>query len=152
MIVFLDTNVLGGVVNPQAKSPEVQAMKRWAKDMQAAGHLLIVPAIADYEIRRELCRRHAVASLAALDRFNAEVPGQFLPVEVEALRLAAHEWGRVRNSGKPTADAKALDADVILAGQVMEQGLDAADYVVATDDVDHLSLMVNARRWQDITP
>ena len=37
-------------------------------------------------------------------------------LETEALFIAAREWGRVRNLGKPTADPKALDGDVILAG------------------------------------
>ena len=152
MIVFLDTNVLGSLVNPTAKSPTVQAAKRWAKAMQEAGHFLIVPAIADYEIRRELCRRQAALSLAALDQFNGEVPGRFLPIETEALRIAAEEWGRVRNLGLPTADPKALDGDVILIGQVLEQQLDASEYVVATDNVGHLSRFLNAQRWQDILP
>jgi len=152
MIVFLDTNILGAVVNPQVKSPDVQAIKQWAEAMQDAGHLLVVPAIADYEIRRELHRLKATVSLAALDLFNSEVPDRFLPIEPEAMFIAAREWGRVRNAGKPTADPKALDGDVILAGQVLEQGLDPADYVVATDNVDHLSLFVSAKRWQDIAP
>ena len=152
MIVFLDTNVLGSVVNPSPKSPDVQAVKQWARAMQNAGHQLIVPAIADYEIRRELYRRQAVQSIAALDQFNREVAGRFLPIEDEALRIAAEEWARVRNSGKPTADPKALDGDVILAGQVLEQQLAEADYVVATDNVDHLSLFVNAQKWQNIAP
>ena len=29
-------------------------MTRWALDMMTAGHRLMVPAIADYEVRREL--------------------------------------------------------------------------------------------------
>ena len=123
MIVFLDTNMLGSVVNPTVKSASVQAIKRWAQEMQDAGHQLAVPAIADYEVRRELHRRHAQKSIAALDTFNNEVPGRYLPVEETALRLAAVLWGRVRNEGKPTADSKALDGDVILAAQVIGAGV-----------------------------
>ena len=152
MIVFLDANVLGDIVNPRPKSDTVKAVQQWSKAMIDAGHILLVPAIADYEVRRELHRKGATASIAALDTFNAFVPGRFVPIENEALRIAAREWGRVRNEGKPTADPHALDGDVILAGQVLEQELNAADYVVATDNTGHLTRFVRAERWQDIAP
>ncbi len=152
MIAFLDTNMLGSVTNPTVKSPTVQAVKAWANAMQDAGHQLVVPAIADCEVRRELNRRHAEKSIAALDTFNSEVPHRYLPLEDAALKIAADLWGRARNSGTPTADPKALDGDVLLAAQVLEQELDTEEYVVATDNVGHLSRFVNAKRWQDIEP
>jgi hypothetical protein len=55
-----------------------------------------------------------------------------------------------RNLGQPTADDKALDADVILAAQVatMDKGGDEA--VVVTTNVGHLSRFVSAKLWSDV--
>ena len=152
MIAFLDANLLGSVVNPVPRSASVQAIQRWAQEMQDAGHLLVVPAIADYEVRRELHRRHALQSIAALDAFNSDVPGRYLTLEDAALKMASELWGRARNIGKPTADPKALDGDVILAAQVLEQELPEGEFVVATDNVGHLGLFVPAKKWEDIKP
>lgn len=152
MIVFLDTSVLGAVVNPNAKSETVKGIKAWAIRMEAAGHQLIVPAIADYELRREFIRDKKTASIAELDRFNGAVPDRYLLLEDAALKIAAEEWAKVRNLGKTTADPKALDGDAVLAGQVLDQNLDPADYVVATSNLGHLTLFVNAAEWQTITP
>lgn len=152
MIVFLDTSVLGAIVNPNAKSERVKAIKAWAAQMESAGHQLIVPAIADYELRREFLRANKTASIAELDRFNTAVPDRYLLLEDAALKIAAAEWAKVRNQGTPTADPKALDADAVLAGQVLDQGLALTDYVVVTDNVGHLSLFMNAAEWQTITP
>ena len=54
-VIILDTGPLGLLTNPR-KTPETRAITRWALDMMMAGHRLIVPAIADYEVRRELER------------------------------------------------------------------------------------------------
>ena len=53
--IILDTGPLGLLTNPK-QTPESRAITRWALDMMTAGHRLIVPAIADYEVRRELER------------------------------------------------------------------------------------------------
>jgi hypothetical protein len=58
----------------------------------------------------------------------------------------------VRNAGTPTAGVDALDGDVILAAQVLSLGLPAEEVVVATTNVAHLSLLVPAELWTDITP
>lgn len=58
---------------------------------------------------------------------------------------AAELWADARKRGKPTADPKELDGDVILAAQALQ-----ANAVVATENVGHLSLFVEARHWKDI--
>jgi hypothetical protein len=50
-----------------------------------------------------------------------------------------------RKRGKPTADLKELDGDVILAAQALQ-----VDAIVATENVGHLSLFVEAKHWKDI--
>jgi hypothetical protein len=53
--------------------------------------------------------------------------------------LAAELWAQSRKAGKPTADPKALDGDVILAAQakLLESG--GNPVVIATTNVGHLS-------------
>ncbi len=59
--------------------------------------------------------------------------------------MAAGFWAEARRLGRPTADSKALDGDVILAAQAAQ-----ANAVIATENVGHLSLFVEAARWRDI--
>jgi hypothetical protein len=54
-VIILDTGPLGLLTNPK-KTQEPRAITHWALAMMTAGHRLIVPAIADYEVRRELER------------------------------------------------------------------------------------------------
>ena len=59
---------------------------------------------------------------------------------------AAELWAESRRLGRPTADPKELDGDVILAAQAL-----AADAVVATENVGHLSRFVLAKHWTAIS-
>jgi hypothetical protein len=64
------------------------------------------------------------------------------------MRDAALLWADLRKRGQPIADPKALDADVILAAQARR--MDAAEVVVATTNVQHLSRLVDAKLWRDV--
>jgi hypothetical protein len=55
-------------------------------------------------------------------------------------------WANARRGGYSVADPKELDGDVILAAQAKEIGA-----IVATENVGHLSLFVDARNWQSVT-
>jgi len=55
MIVLLDAGPLGLVTNPHA-TVESQRCKRWLVDLLNHGVRVLVPEIADYEVRRELLR------------------------------------------------------------------------------------------------
>jgi hypothetical protein len=59
-------------------------------------------------------------------------------------------WAQVRQQGKPTADDKALDGDVILAAQAILISSEEYPVIVATSNPKHLSLFVDARDWQNI--
>ena len=65
---------------------------------------------------------------------------------------AASLWADARNAGRPTADAAALDGDVILAAQARRAQLDFAPepVVVATSNVAHLARYTDARLWSEI--
>jgi len=67
--------------------------------MMMAGHRLIVPAIADYEVRRELERVGRRQGLAQLDAFTTARADRYLALSDQALRLAAQLWGQARNAG-----------------------------------------------------
>ncbi|MGO8673766.1 MAG: type II toxin-antitoxin system VapC family toxin [Capsulimonadaceae bacterium] len=147
MIVFLDTRPLAMLTNPKLP-PSTVAILRWARDMRAAGHSFVVPAIADYEVRRELERAGKVASIAELNTWR----GEYLPLTDSALQLAAKLWAQSRNAGTPTADPKELDGDVLIAAQALDMGLPASDFTVATSNPNHLFVFVPCDEWQDIKP
>ncbi len=53
MIVLLDSEPLGLATNPK-NSAEAEACRAWLRALSHAAHLPLVPAIIDYEVRREL--------------------------------------------------------------------------------------------------
>ena len=144
-VVVLDSGP-AGLLARRGGIPIVDACNLWQDRLQAQGVHIVLPEIVDYEVRRELSRLNAVASIMRLDRLA--VIFEYVPITSDAMRLAALLWGQSRQQGQPTADPKELDGDVILAAQTIL--LDAADAVVATTNVGHLSRFVAAQRWQDI--
>jgi hypothetical protein len=55
MIVLLDAGPLGMITNPKSSS-ENEACKNWLASLAYKGVEVIIPEIADYEVRRELLR------------------------------------------------------------------------------------------------
>lgn len=143
--VLLDSGPLGLITNPRA-SPPAEACGRWVVAVIAGGAIVLVPEIADYEVRRELIRARRVAGIGRLDAFIAQV--EYLPIQTAAMRQAAVFWAEARLQGRPTAPDPALDADVILAAQAAT--LDRAEVIVATTNPRHLSRYVPAAPWTDI--
>jgi hypothetical protein len=152
LIIVLDTGILGGITNPISRSATVKAMTAWAADMRAAGHVFAIPAIADYEVRRELLRGRYADSVAALDTFCTLAANLYLSLTDTALHRAAELWAEVRNEGRPTAKDAALDGDVILMAQVFEAGFAPGSFIVATDNLKHFTGRIPADEWRKITP
>ena len=111
------------------------------------GTTVLVPELADYEVRRELIRARRTAGIGRLDAFIERVG--FLPITTAAMRQAATFWAEARQQGRPTAVDAALDGDVILAAQAFT--LDRTEVIVATTNPKHLSRLVAAKLWVDIT-
>ncbi len=147
-IIVLDTTPLGLLVSPM-RLPLVHQVQDWSSNHIQAGNRIVVPAVADYEVRRELIRRRNTQSLARLDRFSRR---RYLPLTDEALKLAAALWAQARSRGAPTADPRELDCDVLIAAQALTLDLPGADIVIATSNVGHLAQFVTAAPWGDIVP
>ena len=146
-IVLLDSGPLGLVTNPSGSKEALQCGS-WFQQMVASGAIVIVPEIADYEIRRELLRARKTQGIQRLNAFIAKT--EYLAITTNAMRQAAKYWADARQQGRPTADDKALDGDVILAAQAAT--LNQTDVIIATTNVKHLSLFTEAMLWSDISP
>ncbi|MDQ2687610.1 MAG: hypothetical protein M3Y28_07070 [Armatimonadota bacterium] len=156
-VIFMDAGPLGIITNPKyPPAPLTIAVVQWGLRLSQAGHRLVVPAIADFEVRRELLRAGKLDSVTALDLWSAAQPDRYLPLTDDALRLAAQLWAQARNAGSLPADPKELNGDVLIAAQVLDYqkcyGFAMSDMVVATVNVGHLSLFVPADVWSNIHP
>jgi predicted nucleic acid-binding protein len=147
-VIVRDAGPLWLAVSAVGKPP-ADACRAWLKALDASGARVVVPEVADYEVRRELLLRNAKNGLARLDAF-ATSPA-YLPVTTDAMRRAAGFWAALRRVGQPTAAPDSLDADAVLAGQVETAGRPGDAVTVATTNVRHLALFgLDARDWQTI--
>jgi predicted nucleic acid-binding protein len=150
LFVFLDAGPLGLVTNPR-ESDETREAALWLRSMSLHGARVVLPEIADYEVRRELIRASKRAGIRRLDALKATA--EYVPITTDAMLRAAGFWAAARRRGRPSAPAESLDADVILAAQAVTYAVAADDRLtVATTNVRHLELFVDARHWRDISP
>ncbi len=136
---MLDTGPLGMLAHP-LPNPDLE---QWMEKLLIGGGTVIVPEIADYELRRELIRAGLSRSIERLNELESLL--DYKAITTITMRSAAQLWGQARTLGKPGADPQALDGDVSLAALAEDAGA-----VVATDNVGHLELFVEARNWRDI--
>jgi predicted nucleic acid-binding protein len=121
--------------------------RAWARQRLIDGARLLVPEIIHYELRRELLRLSKTSALDAMERFVRAEPDRFMTLTSADYVLAAELWAEARRRGTPTADAPALDIDVILAAQVRNLAIPQTDLVVATTNVRHLSQFIPCELW-----
>jgi len=146
-MIFLDSGPLGLLANPGGGAESLRC-KAWVNVLASRGDRIVIPEIADYEVRRELLRGKKVASLGRLD--GLESVWDYLPLTTAHVRKAAELWAEARIKGYPTAADKALDGDVILAAQALLSARDGDELIVATTNPGHLSRFLDARPWQAI--
>jgi predicted nucleic acid-binding protein len=149
-VIVPDTGVLGRVTNPRA-TPQNDSCSLWLDTLLTQDKtIVVVPEIADYELRREFLLGRKVRSLQRLDVLKTTAV--YAPISTDALLLAADLWAQARRQGQKTADDKALDGDMILAAQTLLIAQQGDETLVATTNVRHLSLslFVDAREWQAI--
>ena len=146
-IVLLDSGPLGIVTNPKA-SPENESGRLWLQYLLSQNVNVIIPEITDYEVRRELQRGKKINGLKRLNELKAALT--YLPINTATMLKAAEFWSKARQMGKKTASDDALDGDVILAAQAALLQNANNQIIVATKNVKHLSLFVDAREWKSI--
>jgi len=149
-VVVLDESPLSLVTQRRYASPEVDRCKAWLASHILAGHRVVVPAIAVYELRRELVRADKTTSLDRLAQFLDAVPDRYIPLTREALDLASELWAQARRQGRPTASDDSLDGDVIVAAQALTLGLPSDGYVIATSNPGHMDRYAPALHWRDV--
>ena len=95
----LDTGPLGRLAHP-ASNPEIV---NWLEHQLDSGIPVIIPEIADYELRRSLVLEGLTRSITRLDKLESVLI--YLPLTTAAMRQAAELWAEARRRGRPTADA-----------------------------------------------
>jgi predicted nucleic acid-binding protein len=133
------------VTNPK-QSQLGLACAKWLQDLVSSRARVIIPEIADYEVRRELLRADKQKGIAQLDALGKVL--DYLPISTEAMRQAAILWAEARNQGQPTAGDKTIDGDMILVAQAIT--MRTTNVVIATTNVGHLSRFAPADLWQNI--
>ncbi|WP_333171906.1 nucleic acid-binding protein [Microcoleus sp. AT9b-C5] len=141
----MDSGPLGMVTNPQAKPPYLEC-QLWLDSLLQNGEMVILPEIADYEVRRELIRAGKERGIRKLDLFKNVLT--YRPLTTEVMLLAAQLWADSRMRGRPTAEPNSLDGDVILAAQAILEASEGNDVVIATTNVGHWSQFTDAREWR----
>jgi predicted nucleic acid-binding protein len=148
-IVLLDAGPLG-LACGRPGTVVVDQCHAWLVALEAAGAEVVLPAIADYEVRREIYRLNASAKIRNLDVLRARF--DYLEITAAALDQAATYWALVRRGGRPTAGPDDLDADAILAGMAATSGQPGDTVTLATTNLRHLGLFpgVDAQIWHQI--
>ena len=147
MIVLLDAGPLGMITNPKSSS-ENEACKNWLAGLVYRGVEVVIPEIADYEVRRELLRAGKDRGLVRLDALKAMLG--YAPITTAVMLRAAEFWATARRMGRQSADDASLDADMILAAQAGALVRDGDETVIATTNIRHLVLFSSARIWREI--
>ena len=145
----LDAGVLSRLAH--AARAQYQPVGEWVDRnlaRRAEGVRVVVPEIADYEVRRKLIhlirgQRASSRSLRRLDELTQTLDD--LPLRTPVMRRAAQLWADARAAGVPAAPEAGLDADVILAAQTEEVG-----GTVVTTNPRHLRRFVPVLAWADV--
>jgi predicted nucleic acid-binding protein len=139
-VLLLDSGPLGRIAHPRPN----RELTAWLDGVLAVNTMVMLPEIVDYEVRRSLLLEGLTASLHRLDQLSRALT--YLPLTTPTMLRAAELWAEARRRGRPTADPKELDGDVILAAQALQVG-----GIVVTENAGHLAQFVDARTWREIS-
>jgi predicted nucleic acid-binding protein len=143
-VILLDTGPLGMISHPRPN----RAIVEWVRDLLQSGAEILIPEIADYEVRRELLRARKAKGVKRLDELKVTMG--YVPLTTEAMLQAAEFWAQARRRGQPTAKDAAPDGDAILAGQAATLDTGTGELVIATTNTKHLSRFARAEIWDQI--
>jgi hypothetical protein len=88
-VIVLDSGPLGLAAHRPTIAESRQA-HAWLAARELSGALIVVPEIADYEIRRELVRARIAAGIVRLDVLKSRF--LYLPISTSAMLRAAAYW------------------------------------------------------------
>src|SRR5689334_11649551 len=147
MIVLLDAGPLGMISNPRDTHANARSWE-WLQKIVMRGRRVMVPEIADYEVRRELLRARKYQGIVRLNAMKVML--DYHAINTSVMLKAAENWAMARQQGRAGADDRALDADMILAAQAWNLARSGEDVVIATTNVRHLELFASANLWEEI--
>lgn len=145
--IVLDAGPVGLITNPKLSEQGI-ACNQWLQSHLKAKNRVILPEIADYEVRRELLRAKKKKGHDRLDELSQLI--EYLPLTTAAMRQAAELWAQARQKGQPTAGDKTIDGDMILIAQAIT--IESSEVIIATTNVNHLSRFIAAELWQNVKP
>lgn len=91
-IIFLDSDPLSFLSDARIR-PITTSISAWATSLLAAGHIIYVPEVIDYELRRELLRAGKGESIKELDAQKSRFV--YAPLTTAAMLLAADLWQNI---------------------------------------------------------
>jgi hypothetical protein len=141
--IVLDSCPLGLLCN-RNRNQQANANRSWIASLVTANRRIIIPKIADYEVRREFLEIQNHAALAVLDGYESQL--EYLHITRMAMRHAAGLWAHTHNTGQQTAHDHTLDGDMILAAQGITLGVPTIVETV------NLSRFTSSELWQTIVP
>jgi hypothetical protein len=151
-VVVLDEGPLWLDSKSKDRVPAAELCRLWMTLLANAGAVVVIPEIADYEVRRELIRAGSWANLRRLDAIKADRRYLYAPITTQAMLVTAKLWAEARQHGVPTASPESLDADAILAAQATIVAGAYDRITIATGNIGHLArFRIDARPWEDIT-
>lgn len=131
-VVLVDSTPLGQITHPNIK-PQV---KNWLQNLNNQEIKLLIPEIADYELRRQLLLNNRVKSIKRLDDL---IKGRLILIDRKTVLKACELWAWIRKQGLPTADRENIDGDVILSAQAILQTEFYYEVIIVTENVKHIS-------------
>jgi predicted nucleic acid-binding protein len=148
--VILDAGPLWLLTLANGKAP-ADLCRAWLASLTADGCEIVIPEVADYEVRRMHRHRGATAGIRRLDGLKSA--HRFEPITSTIMLRAADVWAQMRTMGRPTSKDRALDADSILVATALELGLPPEAATIATTDGDIERFPgVTGRPWTTIVP
>lgn len=98
--IILDTGPLGKIAHPRPN----QEVAAWLNRVVSSGSLVIIPEIADYELRRNMLLEGMASSLKRLDELKDLL--LYMPLTTRAMIKAAEFWADGTEAGETPRRAR----------------------------------------------
>lgn len=153
MIIFLDTNILGKLSNPNQVG-ETFKCQQWFEKLLVRGVYFVSSELCFYEVKRSLIlavkKGGTNRGIKKLEELRLFV--DVLVVNKQISELASQIWAETKLQGIPTANLENIDIDIIISAhwQLLNQEFPGRSIIVSTTNIKHLGLLTDAREWHNI--